>query len=335
MRSRMIFGCSGPVLEAAERDFFREVRPWGFILFGRNVRDREQVRALVDALRETVGDARAPVLIDQEGGRVARLKPPVWTARPAAALFGDLYAKAPETAVEAAYLNARLVASDLTELGINVDCVPVLDVPVAGAHDVIGDRAFASDPVVIIKLGRAVIQGLMDAGVLPVMKHMPGHGRAAADTHLELPHVAASRENLSAADFVTFRSLNTCPMGMTAHVVYDAIDPNRPGTTSPRVIREVIRGEIAFDGLLMTDDLSMDALSGPISARAKAALFAGCDVVLHCNGQMVEMKEVAREAGPLEGVSLKRAEQALSHLITPEAFDPAGAQVRLNELLAA
>jgi beta-N-acetylhexosaminidase len=335
MRSRVIFGCSGPVLEAAERDFFRDVQPWGFILFGRNVKDRAQVRALVDALRETVGDAHAPVLIDQEGGRVARLKPPVWTARPPQARFGDVYAKAPQTAAEAAYLNARLIATDLTEIGINVDCLPVLDIPVPGAHDVIGDRAFSQNPIVIIELGRAVMDGLIDGGVLPVMKHMPGHGRATADTHLELPRVATSREELSASDFVTFRSLNTCPMGMTAHVIYEAIDPNRPATTSPRVIREVIRSEIAFDGLLMTDDLSMEALSGPISARAKAALFAGCDVVLHCNGKMAEMKDVAGEAKPLEGASLKRAEQALSHIITPEAFDPAGAQARLNELFAA
>ena len=335
MRSRVIFGCSGPVLEAAERDFFRDAQPWGFILFGRNVRDRGQVRVLVDALRDTVGDAQAPVLIDQEGGRVARLKPPVWTARPAAARFGELYAKAQETATEAAYLNARLIASDLVELGLNVDCLPVLDLPVPGAHDVIGDRAFAGDASVVIDLGRAVIEGMMEGGVLPVMKHIPGHGRATADTHLDMPHVTTPLEELSATDFVTFRSLNTCPMGMTAHVIYDAIDPNRPATTSPRVIRDVIRGEIAFDGLLMTDDLSMDALSGPISARAKAALFAGCDVVLHCNGRMAEMKDVAGEAKPLEGVSLKRAEHAFSHLITPDAFDPAGAEARLNELFAA
>jgi len=335
MRSRVIFGCSGLVLEAAERDFFRDVQPWGFILFGRNVRDREQVRALVAALRDTVGDVRAPVLIDQEGGRVARLKPPGWNVRLPAARFGALFAKAQETAAEAAYLNARLIATDLAELGINVDCLPVLDVPVPGAHDVIGDRAFGHDPVVVIELGRAVMEGLMEGGVLPVMKHIPGHGRATADTHLELPHVTAPAAELSASDFVTFRSLNTCPMGMTAHVVYEAIDPHRPATTSPRVIRDVIRGEIAFDGLLMTDDLSMEALSGPISARAKAALFAGCDVVLHCDGKMAEMQDVAGEAKPLEGVSLKRAEQALSHLTTPDAFDPAGAEARLNELFAA
>ncbi len=335
MRTRVIFGCSGLVLEAAERDFFRDVRPWGFILFGRNVRDREQVRALVAALRDTVGDPRAPVLIDQEGGRVARLKPPEWHQRPPQARFGLLHSASPHTAAEAAYLNARLISADLSDLGINVDCLPVLDIPAPGAHDVIGDRAFASDPTTVIELGRAVIQGLMDGGVLPVMKHVPGHGRAGADTHLQLPHVTASAEELSATDFVTFRSLNTCPLAMTAHVVYDAIDPNRPATTSPRVIRDVIRGEIGYQGLLMTDDLSMEALSGPISARAKAALFAGCDVVLHCNGRMEEMKDVAAEAKPLEGLSQQRASDALSHLIPPVGFDRTVAEARLDELLAA
>jgi beta-N-acetylhexosaminidase len=335
MRTRVIYGCSGPVLEAAERDFFREAQPWGFILFGRNVQSREQVRALVQDLRETLGDAGAPVLIDQEGGRVMRLKPPVWPARPPAAQFGALHEGGQEKAGEAAYLNARLIAADLAELGINVDCMPVLDLPAPGAHDVIGDRAFSSDPTMVIELGRAVMEGLMEGGVLPVMKHVPGHGRASADTHLELPHVAAALEELSATDFVTFRSLNTCPMAMTAHVVYDAIDPQRPATTSPKVIRDVIRGEIAFDGLLMSDDLSMDALSGPISARAKAALFAGCDVVLHCNGRMEEMGQVAGEAKSLEGPAQKRAETALGRLRTPDLFDRAVALARLNELFAA
>jgi beta-N-acetylhexosaminidase len=335
MRRRVIFGCSGPVLEAAERDFFREVQPWGFILFGRNVKNREQVHALTDSLRETVGDARAPVLIDQEGGRVARLRAPEWHTRPPQAVFGTLHGEHPEIACEAAYLNARLIAGDLSEIGINVDCLPVLDVPVPGAHDVIGDRAFSTDPAVVIELGRAVIDGLMEGGVLPVMKHVPGHGRAGCDTHLGLPHVTAPVEQLSAADFVTFRSLAHCPMAMTAHVVYDAIDPNRPATLSPRVVRKVIRGEIGYQGLLMTDDLSMSALSGPLSARAKAALFAGCDVVLHCNGGMDEMRDVAREAKPLEGVWLKRAETALGHLAGPAEFDRIAAEERLKELLVA
>ncbi len=335
MRTRAIYGCSGLQLGAEERAFFSDAQPWGFILFARNISDRDQVRALVEALRETVDDARAPVLIDQEGGRVSRLNPPIWRERPAAARFGQVYANARDAACEAAYLNARLIANDLAELGINVDCLPLLDVPAEGASDVIGDRAFARDPAVIIDLGRAVIEGLMEGGVLPVMKHIPGHGRALADSHLALPHVTTDSEILSATDFVTFRSLNQCPMAMTAHVVYDAVDPQRPATTSPKVIRDVIRGEIGFDGLLMSDDVSMGALSGPIAVRTRAALFAGCDVVLHCNGKMAEMKDVAEAAKPLENAPLKRAEHALGLLTAPDPFDPAGAEARLNELLGA
>ena len=249
--------------------------------------------------------------------------------------FGDLYATNPEAAREACYLNARLIAHDLCEAGINVDCLPVLDVPVDGADQIIGDRAFSRDPSVIIELGRVVIEGLIEGGVLPVMKYIPGHGRANADSHLALPRVTTGPEELSATDFVTFRSLDQCPMAMTAHVVYEAIDPQRPATTSPKVIRDVIRGEMGFDGLLMSDDVSMNALSGPLSVRAKAALFAGCDVVLHCNGNMTEMREVAEEAKPLDGVAAKRAEHALSHLMTPTAFDPAAAGARIVELMKA
>jgi beta-N-acetylhexosaminidase len=338
MRSRAIYGCAGPELSAAERDFFGAVRPWGFILFARNIDSPDQVRALIADLRRSVGDDVAPVLIDQEGGRVARLKPPHWQDRPPAARFGAAYANHPEKAREAVYLNARLIAHDLVQLGINVDCLPVLDVPVPGAHDIIGDRAFSADPATVIDLGRAQIEGLLEGGVLPVMKHIPGHGRAGADSHLALPRVDASPEELSASDFVTFRSLDLCPIAMTAHVVYDSIDPQRPATTSPKVVRDVIRGEIGFDGLLISDDLSMKALEGPLGARAKAALFAGCDVVLHCNGNMDEMKQVAAEAKMLDGVALKRAEQALAHLNSPVIrgggpFDPAAAGARLAILL--
>jgi len=331
MRSRAIYGCAGTTLSADERAFFRDTQPFGFILFARNIHDRVQVRDLVDALRETVGGA--PVLIDQEGGRVARLKPPAWKARPAAAQFGALYAAHQEPALEAVYLNARLIAHDLTEIGINVDCVPVLDLPVEGADTVIGDRAFAHDATTVIELGRMQIEGLLEGGVLPVMKHCPGHGRATADSHHALPRVPTDAEELSATDFVTFRSLNTCPMAMTAHVVYETIDPQRPATTSPKVIRDVIRGEIGFEGLLISDDLSMNALDGPLSVRTKAALFAGCDVVLHCNGKMDEMAEVASEMKLLEGLPLRRAEHALSLLVPDEDFDPAAAEARLVELM--
>jgi beta-N-acetylhexosaminidase len=335
MRSRAIYGCSGSELNAEERAFFRAVRPWGFIVFARNVVDRSQLRGLVESLRETVNDPQAPVLIDQEGGRVARLKPPQWQERPAASRFGALYEHSADAAREAAYLNARLIAHDLAEVGINVDCLPLLDVPVDGADAIIGDRAFSRDPSTIIALGRAVIEGLMEGGVLPVMKHIPGHGRANADSHLALPRVTTSTEELSATDFVTFRSLAHCPMAMTAHVVYDAVDPQRPATTSPKLIRDVIRGEMGFGGLLMSDDVSMNALSGPISVRTKAALFAGCDVVLHCNGKMEEMRDVAEEAKPLDGTALKRAQAALSHLGAPAPFDAAAASARVAELLGA
>ena len=333
MRSRAIYGCSGTALSEQERDFFRQTQPWGFILFARNISEPAQVKALVEQLRDTVDDGQTPILIDQEGGRVARLKPPHWRERPPAARFGGLYAQNPEAAREATYLNARLIAHDLSSLGINVDCLPVLDVPVAGAHDIIGDRAFAHDPATIIALGRAQIEGLMDGGVLPVMKHIPGHGRAESDSHLALPRVSAEMELLSASDFVTFRSLDQCPIAMTAHVVYESIDPQRPATTSPKVIRDVIRGEIGFDGLLMSDDLSMKALDGPLSVRAKQAQFAGCDLVLHCNGDMEEMRDVATEVKTLEGLALKRSQQALSHLSAPSPFDPDTAQARLAALL--
>jgi beta-N-acetylhexosaminidase len=331
MRSRAIYGCAGTTLSATEKDFFRDVQPWGFILFARNISDSAQVIALVEELRATVGGA--PVLIDQEGGRVARLKPPHWRLRPPAARFGALHETSPDAACEATYLNARLIAHDLSTLGINVDCLPVLDVPVSGAHDIIGDRAFAHDPTTIIELGKAQIAGLMDGGVLPVMKHIPGHGRAQADSHLALPRVCATAEELSASDFVTFRSLSHCPIAMTAHVVYESIDPQRPATTSPKVVRDVIRGEIGFEGLLMSDDLSMKALDGPLSVRARAALFAGCDLVLHCNGDMEEMRDVASEVKVLEGPSLKRSEQALAHLSVPGDFDSVAAEARLAALL--
>jgi beta-N-acetylhexosaminidase len=333
MRTRAIYGCLGPELTPDERRFFRESRPWGFIVFSRNIVDRDQLRALIGSLRECVEDGNAPVLIDQEGGRVARLSPPHWRQRPSAARFGALQATSPDLAREAAYLNARLMAKDLADLGITVDCAPVLDLPVEDADAVIGDRAFSSDPAVVIDLGRVVIDGMLDGGVLPVMKHIPGHGRATADSHKALPRVTASLDELSASDFVTFRSLNHCPLAMTAHVVFEAIDPQRPATTSPKVIRDVIRGEIGFEGALISDDISMGALKGPISVRTKAALFAGCDLVLHCNGSMAEMTELASEAMPLRDAWLKRCEAALAHLNPPEPLDAEAGEARLAQLL--
>jgi beta-N-acetylhexosaminidase len=333
MRTRAIYGCAGTALTAEERSFFADARPWGFILFGRNVADSDQVRRLVDELRATVSDKTAPVLIDQEGGRVARLKPPNWKTRAPASTFGKLHVAAAETAHEAAYLNARLMAHELSELGINVDCTPVLDVPIDGADAVIGDRAFSGQVTTIVDLGRAVIEGMLEGSVLPVMKHIPGHGRATADSHLALPRVAATANELRESDFVPFRSLNQCPLAMTAHVVYEAFDKEHPATTSARVIRGVIRGEIGFEGLLMSDDLSMKALEGSLAARARAALVAGCDVVLHCNGGMDEMREIAGEAKPLDDIHLKRAQAALALLAPPEEFDVDAGEARLAELM--
>ena len=335
-RNRAIFGCAGTELTDQERAFFADARPWGFILFARNIESPDQVRRLVLSLRESIDDPDAPVLVDQEGGRVARMKPPRWKARPAAARFGEIYEREPQLAREAAYLNARLVAQDCADLGITVDCVPVLDVPVWDADPVIGDRAFGREPSVVIELGRAVIHGMLDGGVLPVMKHAPGHGRATADTHFSLPRVATAAEELGVSDFVPFRALaQDCPCAITAHVVFEAIDPQHPATTSPRVVLQIIRGEIGFEGLLLTDDLSMNALSGSLGARTKAAMLAGCDIALHCNGKMDEMKDVAGEAKVLEGDPLKRAERALACLRLPQAFDTSAAETRLSQLLGA
>jgi beta-N-acetylhexosaminidase len=331
--SAAVYGCQGTELAPAERDFFRDVRPFGFILFARNVDNPAQVALLCRRLRESIDDDRAPIFIDQEGGKVQRFRPPHWQNRPPARRFGELFDRHANKGREAAYLCARLIAHELRSSGVTVNCAPVLDVPVKGAHDVIGDRAYSFDPTTVIELGRATIEGYLDGGVLPVIKHMPGHGRAMADSHLALPRVAAPASALSAHDFVTFRSLNQAPIAMTAHVVFEAIDPRRPATTSPKVIRTIIRGEIGFDGLLVSDDLSMAALEGPLGTRTKAALFAGCDIALHCNGKLDEMMDVAREAKELAGEALDRADGALAQLRTPADLDIQAAEARLREML--
>jgi beta-N-acetylhexosaminidase len=299
----VIFGCAGLTLAAVEHDFFRDADPLGFILFQRNCETPAQVRRLVTELRDAVRRADAPVLIDQEGGRVARLKPPHWPAYPAA---GTIAALAGDRAREAAWSSARLIADDLASLGITVDCLPVLDIPVTGADKVIGDRAYGNAPEKVAALGRLAAEGLLAGGVLPVVKHMPGHGRALIDSHHGLPRVAASRAELEATDFSPFRALSHLPWGMTAHVVYEAIDPDRAATLSPPVIGEVIRASIGFDGLLLTDDLSMRALGGSFAARAQAALKAGCDVILHCNGEPGEMREIAGVVPPLTSQAIER-----------------------------
>ncbi|WP_313103313.1 beta-N-acetylhexosaminidase [Brevundimonas sp.] len=333
MTSAAIYGCSGHRLTAEERAFFAEVRPWGFILFRRNVDSPEQVKALVEDLRDSVGRADAPVLIDQEGGRVQRLGPPHWPKYPP----GSAYLKAvndPMAARELVRLGARLIAHDLRELGITVDCVPVLDVPVPGAHDIIGDRAYAHDPATVTQLGRAAAEGLLAGGVLPIIKHIPGHGRAFADSHHDLPVVETDLATLDAWDFAPFKALSDMPMAMTAHVVFTAVDAKRPATTSKKGIR-LMREHLGFSGLIMSDDLSMQALSGTLAERAEQSLKAGCDVILHCNGDLGEMRQVAEGTGKLKGEARRRAEAALNRIVhTPEPLDVAEARARLEAVLS-
>jgi beta-N-acetylhexosaminidase len=330
--SAVIFGCAGTELSAEERAFFTEAKPWGFILFKRNVDTPGQVRRLVDSLRDVLGSADAPVLIDQEGGRVQRLGPPHWPKYPPGRAYGRVGGTDPLTARELARLGARLMAHDLRQLGINVDAVPCLDVPQPGADDIIGDRAYADDPETIAVLGRAAAEGLLAGGVLPIIKHMPGHGRAGADSHLALPVVSASHAALQAVDFAPFRALSDMPLAMSAHVVYEAIDRKRPATTSRKVVARVIRGEIGFGGLLMTDDLSMHALSGGFEERARDALRAGCDVVLHCNGDMAEMQAVMKGMVKLKGHAKRRAEAALQRIARDvEPLDEAVARMRFAQ----
>ncbi len=328
MRKACILGCRGLVLTAEERAFFAAERPWGFILFRRNVGDPHQVRTLVQALRETVDDPAAPVLIDQEGGRVQRLGPPHWPSYPAAMAYADHAANDLITGQALARLGGRLMAADLARLGINVDCAPVLDVPQPDAHAVIGDRAYGTTVESVIRLGRAMAEGMIAGGVLPVIKHIPGHGRALSDSHLALPEVDAPLETLEAVDFAPFEALSDMPLAMTAHVVYRAIDRRRPATTSRRVVR-LIRDRLGFTGLIMSDDLSMKALSGDMTERARASLHAGCDVVLHCNGTMAEMQAVAAGTGRLKGSALRRAEAAMSRIVRrPEPLDEGDARAR-------
>jgi beta-N-acetylhexosaminidase len=330
----LVSGCAGPVLSRDEIAFFRGERPFGLILFQRNCRAPEEIRDLVATFRDAVGRADAPVLIDQEGGRVRRLKPPHWPAYPAAAVIGALHAADPAAGTHAAWLHGRLIAADLAALGIDVDCLPVLDVAVPGTSEAIGDRSFGSDPMRVAALGGALAEGLMDGGVLPVMKHVPGHGRATTDSHHSLPVVGDDLEVLAASDFAPFRALAHLPMAMTAHIVFSAIDPGRPATASPAVIRDIIRGRIGFDGLLLSDDVSMNALSGDYGERARAIYDAGCDIVLHCNGRAEEMLAVADAAPELAGFSGKRAARALRAKREPGPFDRAAARDEYRALLA-
>jgi len=330
----VIFGCEGLAVTDWERDFFARVDPLGFILFARNCETPEQVRTLVADLRTCIGRADAPVLIDQEGGRVARLKPPHWRAAPAPAHFGAMAPGDLDRACEAVQLNARLLAAEVRDLGVTVDCVPLLDLRVAEADAVIGDRAFSTDADVVAALGRAVCEGMLAGGVMPVVKHMPGHGRALVDSHHALPVVDTPRGELEATDFSPFAALADAPWGMTAHVVYSAIDPRAPATTSRRVIDEVIRGFIGFEGVLVSDDLSMQALQGGLGDRAAAALAAGCDVALHCNGKAEEMTAVADAVPALSAVAEQRLAAATARLASPPTVDVRAMCARLDGLMA-
>jgi beta-N-acetylhexosaminidase len=326
-----ITGLAGPNIRPEERSFLREAAPWALILFKRNIEERAQVISLVDSFREAVG-WRAPVLIDQEGGRVQRLGPPQWPVYPSGATYGRIYDRDADAGLSAARLGARLIASDLADLGIDVDCLPVADLPVADADPVIGERAYGTTPDKVARLAGAAAAGLAAGGVLPVLKHIPGHGRATADSHLRLPVVETDRATLETTDFAPFRALNGLPLAMTAHIVFTALDPVAPATTSPGIIN-MIRTSIGFDGLLMSDDIAMGALAGSIGARSAAAIVAGCDVVLHCNGQFAEMAEVAATVPELAGPSLARAEAALAARRTPEPLDVAAARAEFARLI--
>jgi beta-N-acetylhexosaminidase len=328
-----ITGVSGFTLTADERDFMRTSRPWGFILFKRNIEIPSQVTSLIAELREIIDEPDAPVLIDQEGGRVQRFGPPHWPVYPPGAVFGALYDIDRTLGLTAARLSARLIAADLIDLGVTVDCLPLADIPVAGADAVIGSRAYGTEPGKVAAIARAVTEGLEQGGVLPVLKHIPGHGRATADTHFKLPVVDTAKAELERTDFAAFQPLADLPMAMTAHVVFSALDPAQPATTSATIIEQVIRGSIGFQGLLMSDDVSMNALAGSIAERTRAIVSAGCDMVLHCNGNLEEMREVAREAPVLSGKALDRAQRALASRRVPQPFDRAAARAELDELI--
>ena len=314
-----ILGLSGPTLTDAEHGLIRDADPAGFCLFRRNVEDPVQLRALTDSLRALSGRGDLPILIDQDGGRVARLGPPQWPAFPAAARFASLYDKAPMSAIEAARANGHALALTLVEVGINVDAAPVLDLLHPGADAIVGDRSFGAEPMQVAALGRALLDGLAAGGVAGVIKHLPGHGRAAADSHHLLPVVDASAEEL-AADLAPFRALaGRAAMAMTAHILYPAWDPERPATLSPTIVADVIRGAIGFDGLLMTDDIAMGALSGSVAERGRAALAAGCDVVLHCSGEPADNEMLAGALGPMGEAAAARLARAMAprHAGTP------------------
>lgn len=329
-----ISGCEGARLSESEKSFFRRETPCGLILFARNCETSDQIRALIASFHQAVGSDEALILIDQEGGRVQRLKPPLWRQYPAAQAFSALHERDAGAGLAAARLGAQLIARDLAALGITVNCAPVLDLPVEGAHDIIGDRAYGRAVEQVVALGRAVAEGYLAGGVLPVIKHIPGHGRAGADSHAALPVVETPRAELEETDFAPFRALSDMPLGMTAHILFTGLDPERPASASPHIVESVIRDSIGFDGLLMCDDIGMGALAGIMEQRARAVLKAGCDVVLHCSGDFAEMQAVAEVTPDLDGDALRRFEAARERLGQPQAFDEAQALALLGESLA-
>ena len=329
-----IYGLEGLALSAGERSFFGDSEPAGFILFKRNCENNEQLLRLTNALRELSGRDDVPILIDQEGGRVARMRPPEWPAFPAAEKFANLYRVAPSSAIEAVRANARALGLMLRSVGVNVDALPLLDVRQEGASDIIGDRALGSEPMQVAALGRAVLEGMASAGVIGIIKHMPGHGRALVDSHKELPVVTASAEQLE-TDLEPFERLSAAPMGMTAHVVYTAWDKERPASLSPIVIRDIIRERIGFDGWLMSDDIGMEALKGDFSSRSAAVVAAGCDVALHCSGKMAEMIEVASAVPALSAEGQERLTRAMAGTrVEPDHLDFAEEIAKRDQLLA-
>jgi len=333
--SALITGLSGHKLTLDEAGFLRRERPCGIILFARNCDSAPQIRALVGSVFEAIGTTQILVLIDQEGGRVQRLRPPLARLLPPAANYAALYQTDPTRALQAAFDAARLVATELRGLSINCNCAPVLDVPVPGSHNIIGDRAYGTTTAQVAALAEAVARGHIAGGVVPVIKHIPGHGRATADSHLDLPVVTTSHAELSRTDFAPFRDLAHMPAAMTAHVVYAAIDPHAPATTSPRMIGDIIRREIGFDGFLMSDDLSMRALTGTILARASAAIAAGCDAALHCNGDLAEMESACEGVPILSGRAKDRFDATLAITTQQEPFDLVAALANLDLALTA
>src|SRR3954454_4135953 len=333
MAKALITDAKGLALSADERAFFRDADPWGFIIFKRNVETPDQLRALTESMRESVG-RDAPILVDQEGGRVQRLGPPHWSKYPPGAAYGALYDTDTKEGLRAAWLGARLIAHDLREVGIDVDCLPLADVPVSEADPVIGNRAYGTTAAKVAAIAAAVAEGLLAGGVLPVLKHIPGHGRATADSHHALPAVGTDVQTLQSTDFAAFRPLAKLPLGMTAHVVFTAIDPVAPATTSVTMVQQVIRGDIGFDGLLMSDDISMNALSGTLAERARASLAAGCDVVLHCNGSFSAPGESDDACPPLSGGGKRRADAALAMRRAPAPFDVAAAREEFTAMSA-